>query len=413
MEAAVGRRFDAGLAEALDARILELDGERLRFTHPLLGSAVAARQTPARRRSLHARLAEIVPSAEERARHLALATAEPDQRVASILEEAARTAHARGAPAAAAELAEQALRLTPASSPDDARRRLFVAADMHNRAGDADRATALLEQARAAAAPGNERATVLAHLAGVQPSPQDAVALYREALSEAEGDDALQATIHLGLAALMRLERRDSSAASSTASSPSAPPRASATLRSAAAHSRRTASCTSTPDAASRPRRWKRRSRSNDRWPSGRSTTARRGLYGWQLCWSADVDRARELFQELLRVARARNDPAGEADALHSLSLLESRAGNWEEADRHATDSIDLKTQLGRLTPPDEFPAAIIAAHRGRIDEARARSQGAIARAEAEGIGIAQSGHGWVLGFVELSRGDAMRRSRT
>ena len=116
VEAAVGRRADAGLAETLAARILELDGERLRFTHPLLGSAVAARQTPSRRRSLHARLAKIVPTAEERARHLALATAEPSREIAAILEDAARSAHARGAPATAAELAEQALRLTPAAT---------------------------------------------------------------------------------------------------------------------------------------------------------------------------------------------------------------------------------------------------------------------------------------------------------
>ena len=59
------------------------------------------------------------------------------------------------------------------------------------------------------------------------------------------------------------------------------------------------------------------------------------------------------------------------------------------------------------MIPPTEFPAAIIAAHRGRIDEARARSQRAVARAEAEGIGIGQSGHSWVLGFIELSLGDA------
>ena len=60
-----GSRFETGLAETLAARILELDGERLRFTHPLLGSAVAARVTPSRRRELHARLAEIARTAEE------------------------------------------------------------------------------------------------------------------------------------------------------------------------------------------------------------------------------------------------------------------------------------------------------------------------------------------------------------
>src|ERR687897_59329 len=48
VESAVGRRSDAGVSEMLGARILELDGERLRFTHPLLGSAVAARHTPSR-----------------------------------------------------------------------------------------------------------------------------------------------------------------------------------------------------------------------------------------------------------------------------------------------------------------------------------------------------------------------------
>ena len=171
LESAIGTRCDPGLAESLDARILELDGEDVRFTHPLLGSAVVARQTPGRRRSLHARLADVVPSDEERARHLALATAKPDRSVAAILEEAARTAQARGAPAAAADLAEQALRLTPPSSPSDARRRLLVAADEHNRTGDNARAASLLEQARATAAPGDERATVVAHLAGIQITP--------------------------------------------------------------------------------------------------------------------------------------------------------------------------------------------------------------------------------------------------
>jgi hypothetical protein len=54
VESAVNRHFQAGLTKALAVRILELDGERLRFTHPLLGSAVAARQTPSSRRALHA-----------------------------------------------------------------------------------------------------------------------------------------------------------------------------------------------------------------------------------------------------------------------------------------------------------------------------------------------------------------------
>jgi DNA-binding CsgD family transcriptional regulator len=144
--------------------------------------------------------------------------------------------------------------------------------------------------------------------------------------------------------------------------------------------------------------------RSLDEWPLDDGPAA---VSGWQLCFSADVDRARDLFQEVLSVVKARNDPAREAEALWFLSLVECRAGNWEKADRYSAGSLDLWTQLGRMIPPYEFPAAIIASHRGRIGDARTRSLGALARAEAEGIGIGQSGHSWVLGFVELSLGDA------
>jgi predicted ATPase len=43
IEAAAGRRARSGLADALQARILQEDGERLSFTHPLLRSACGAR----------------------------------------------------------------------------------------------------------------------------------------------------------------------------------------------------------------------------------------------------------------------------------------------------------------------------------------------------------------------------------
>lgn len=406
VESAVGRRADAGLAETLAARIVELDGERLRLTHPLLGSAIAARQTPSRRRSLHARLAKIVPTAEERARHLALATAEPDAEIASILEDAARVAYTRGAPGTAAELAEQALRLTPAAMPDDARRRLLGSADLHHRAGNTDRANVLLQDARAAAAPGHERALIVARLAAVQTSPQDAVALYREALSAAAGDDALEATINLRLASLMRFTEgieRGMEHAELAVGATAGVGDASLRCRALAAYglmhfnTGRGIPTAEMEEALSLER-------SLPEWPLDDGPT---WVHGWQLCWAADVDGARAVFQELLPVVRARNDAAGEAEALWHLSLLEARAANWEEAERYAKGSLDLWTQLDRVIPPHEFPAAIAAAHRGLIDDARATSQRAVTCAESEGIGIGESGHSWVLGFVELSAGDA------
>ena len=91
------------------------------------------------------------------------------------------------------------------------------------------------------------------------------------------------------------------------------------------------------------------------------------------------------------------------------LSILEWRAGNWELGARYAADNLALRAQFGYEgeQPIAELPAALIAAHQGRIDEARDLSERALALAEADGSRIAQSGHSWVLGFIELSRGDA------
>jgi tetratricopeptide (TPR) repeat protein len=400
-----GARLDAGLAEALEARILELEGDRLRFTHPLLGSAVAARQTPARRRSLHARLADAVPSAEERTRHLALATAGPEPRVASLLEEAARTAHIRGAPAAAADLAEQALRLTPQASRDDARRRLLLAADMNRRAGDAARATELLTGALAAAAPGDERATVIAQLAHVEARPEASRRLSYEALDEAEGD-ALRAEIHVYLAHAACLgEGLEHGVKHADLAVAAASRVDDVTLRCRA--------LAAYAEMHFRAGRGIPTERMEEALALERSLAERpldagpAQVLGYQLVWSADTDRAREVFHELRRTVKVQDDPALQAEALWSLGFLEWRAGNWEAAEPYAAEAVELRRQLGISMPPDEFPSAIIAAHRGRIDDARATAQRAIARAEAAKIGIAQSGHGWVLGFVELSLGDA------
>ena len=148
VEAAAGRLAEAGLRDAIEARILEVDGERLRFTHPLLRSAVSSRATPAQRRSLHARLAQVAPSTEERARHLALAAVRPSREVAAVVEEAAESVHARGAAAAAAELAELAVRLTPADDVEACAGASSTAPIGSARQATASRAIALLEQAR-------------------------------------------------------------------------------------------------------------------------------------------------------------------------------------------------------------------------------------------------------------------------
>ena len=80
---------DRRLGPALENGVVEVVGDRVRFTHPLLASAVYQKIPLARRRELHARLATIVRDPEERARHLALSVEGPDVAVAAALEEAA------------------------------------------------------------------------------------------------------------------------------------------------------------------------------------------------------------------------------------------------------------------------------------------------------------------------------------
>ena len=402
VEAGVGPAAETGLAEALAVRIIEIDGERVRWAHPLLGSAVVAREPPSRRRSLHARLATVVSTLEERARHLALATTEPDRAVASTLEEAARTAHVRGAPAAAAELAEQAARLTPLANAADARRRMLFAADRHYAAGDDGRAVALLEAARAEAAPGVERATILVQLAGVQAESREAEALYHQALAESGGDDALEAAIYLNLADLMRFGEgveRGLAYAELAVLAASRVDDVALRSRALAVHGRlhfnagHGFSRAEMEEALALERTL----------PQGPLTDGVMTVLCHQLWWSDDLDPARSLLQELRDVLNARNDADGDAGAIWHLSLLEWRAGNWDEADRYAADWLEIATQLGRLGTNGDFPATVVAAHLGRVSDARVRARAAIAQAEADGTPVVGSGYGWVLGFIELS----------
>ena len=90
--------------------VVELDGDRIRFTHPLLAPACYEAMPLHRRRRLHRRLAELDVDLEERARHLAIAATGPDEKVAAALDAAAAHASARGAAQAAADLSERASR---------------------------------------------------------------------------------------------------------------------------------------------------------------------------------------------------------------------------------------------------------------------------------------------------------------
>lgn len=177
--------------EALHDGVIELEGDRLRFAHPLLASICYDSAPPWRRRAIHRQLAAVSSYIEERARHQALAAEGPAADVAADLERAAGHAAARGATAAAAELAELAVELTPPGEPSDRGRRKMNAAGFHFRSGDLEQARTILAQLLNEVPHGRERADVLLALAlnGRSDLPTR-VRLCREAINEAAADEA-------------------------------------------------------------------------------------------------------------------------------------------------------------------------------------------------------------------------------
>jgi len=125
------------LAPAEAAGLIRLGTPGPQFTHPLVRSAVYHAAPFAERAAAHLQVAGALRDQPDRyAWHLAAAALEPDEHVASLLEESATQAQRRGGAAAAARALERAADLSPAE-PDKARR-LLAAADLALPAGQAD-----------------------------------------------------------------------------------------------------------------------------------------------------------------------------------------------------------------------------------------------------------------------------------
>ncbi len=127
--------------------MLVTDRGRIRFTHPLLASAVQGSVSGARRRQIHRRLAEVVADPEERAQHRAQAASAADHQTAAVVEAGARQAALRGAYDASAGLFEAAGGWTPAGRQEDLARRTLGQALAALKAGDVATARELAESA--------------------------------------------------------------------------------------------------------------------------------------------------------------------------------------------------------------------------------------------------------------------------
>jgi DNA-binding CsgD family transcriptional regulator len=199
-ETAGGSRRALEQAEA--AGIVEVSESHVRFTHPLFAAAVYSSAGPQERRRAHRCLAAVLDDVEERAWHLALAADGADAQLAGVLDTAAEHARARGAPEAAFELTEQALRLTPPGRVVEVQWRRVQAAEFHYHAGELLRARELLDGVLDQAPAGQVRADALRLLGEIlyhEQSFPEAVRLFGEALRHSGGAAAVASALELHL----------------------------------------------------------------------------------------------------------------------------------------------------------------------------------------------------------------------
>jgi DNA-binding CsgD family transcriptional regulator len=395
-----------GLDEVLEAGILEQDGALVRFGHPLLGSLVYADATAQQRRYTHRLLAELLTEPEEQALHLALGTQDPDERAAGRLETAARRAAARGAPDAAAELAEHASRLTAVRwSPVDCRRRL-AASNYHTQAGNGPRARALLQALIAHLPPGTTRATALAALADLV-TDDSLDRLFAQAAAEASDDLALGAQIerrhgrstgvhgdyagwerHAQAAVALAEAARDSAQLRQALADL-------ATVRMFRGHGVQHELMTRALALESR---------------AGETAIENRPTHelGLQLLHTDEFDQARRLLQAEAERALEHGDVDSRLGALPLLTMLEIRAGDWPLADQYATECLELARQADSSNgePVALYGRALVDAHLGRVETARAAAERGSTLAAAMGNETWRVQNQWVLGFLELSLGD-------
>jgi DNA-binding CsgD family transcriptional regulator len=401
---AVGKSKARGLRTAADGGVIEMDADRVRFTHPLLASAVYSELAPEPRRRLHRRLARIVTEPEERARHLALAAAGPSPEIAEALEEAARGADCRGALPAAAELMEMAGGFTARTDRDQASRRRIEAADLYFECGDADRARAILQEVVQAASPGPSRARALcvlgrwAHDGGLD--------VLEQALAEAGPDLPLRLAIELELVSALAIKgkwdeaRTHAAIALELANTLGDPHSLARALRTKAKLDFYTGKGIRW-DLLDRAEALQQSAGDAMVWRSAAAARASMGI------WADSPDSSRARLVDLIHRAEERGEDATRGELLEGLSEVEILAGNWELALRYVAE-IEKETARNTSVARGVGPLmlrAIVHSRLGGVEQARAEAEEALG--SLEGL---MPGFPWigmhprsVQGFIELS----------
>jgi DNA-binding CsgD family transcriptional regulator len=395
----------AGLAEAVDLDVLQVERDRLRFTHPLLAETTYATAVPWKRRDAHARLAAVAEAPLERAYHLARSVEHPDEKVAAELERAAAEAAERGVPATAAELAGHSARL----SVDGTLRsdRAVAAAEYRLVAGDPEGARSALEEVHATLPPGAMQARVLSVIAELSSTsdPERALELQLAALEQALAEPARAAEIELALSTttwnLGRLHASTEHTRSAVALAEQAGN--DALLAAALGELLHCEMMLGLPLSEAVASRALALERTLDL-PAG---SYFRPSISLAIVYAAvdRPDQARPLLTAELSRLDAAGDEAIRWGVLARLADLELRVGNLGEAVHLAREALELVRLLDH--PGVErwalVPYANALAHVGQLEEAHAVAAEALAQSDEGASRITALRARGTLGFCELS----------
>jgi DNA-binding CsgD family transcriptional regulator len=405
----------AAIDQAVDAGLIERDGGALRFTHPLLRSALYSGMRLSERRRVHRKLGAVAEDIEERAWHLALGASGPSEEIAGMLDRAAEHAAARGAPGEAATLTEQAARLTPANRAGTARERTVRAADYHFQAGDLDRSKDLINAVLPSYQAGPLRASLLIRLATIyyhQSGWMLAEQTFSQAARQARDDPALSAHAEQELA-FIRCVAGDFPAASGLA-------------RASLGSAERAADPSLVAYSLARVAAFEfvqghggwmdllDRAEALDA-VAGTDGLARlprldpsltRGLL---LKWCDRLDEARSRLADQYRNRIERGDEAALPFLLYHFGELECWAGNWDAAEEYSLEACRVADESRQHTmkPATLYSLALVRAHRGRVEQARVLAGEALALCDSTGNIPVRAMVLSVLGFIEVSFGNA------
>jgi pentatricopeptide repeat protein len=407
------------LEAAEEAGVIQVEADRIVFTHPLLRAAVYHAAPTGVRDRAHRALADALaaraeagdskrpgPSfVERRAWQLAAATHEPDESVASALQAAASQARSRAGHAAAAAGLERAAQLTPSGSIRATR--LVEAAQEWNLAGRADTAAGLLDEAQTLAGnPGLPAATQ--HLRGHIEMGRGHFAFASKLL---ESEAAAAADSDPEAAAFMLL---DAAVSASTSGS----------LREAVRLARKAwrlaeplggyaaaaAQAILGGERAFHGEPLTQEDRSavidaailltNMQPPSPIVAVVPVVLIAFE-----EYERAKTLLDGFCDSGRALGSPTVLVPVLCLRSDLEFRTGEWIAAYADASESLRLARETRNFTFHSLAFLARIEAGRGLATECRAHAAEALEQAKRDRIGATETYATWALGLLAVGLG--------